>query len=80
MSREEKNMSPESKGSQSNDQSLNPTQAGQPAQHVAQAAKLPDGPPYPWRRYEIEAVRKLLEAFPEDDRLKKLNGLITAFC
>ena len=33
-------MSPESKSSQPNDQSINPTQAGEPAQHVAHAHQL----------------------------------------
>lgn len=43
--------------------------------HLTAAAKAPVGPPYPWRKIEIEALRKLRERFPDDKRLLEFGKL-----
>lgn len=50
--------------------------AAEAAQHVALAAKSTLLPPHPWRATEIEALRKLRAAFPDDARLAELNALV----
>jgi hypothetical protein len=47
------------------------------AQHVAQAAKSPLTPPYPWRETEIEALKALAGAFPDNARLAELSALVS---
>lgn len=49
------------------------------AHHVAEASKLPEGPPYPWRRLERTAIMKLTKAFPDDPRLENLAKLVDRF-
>jgi len=46
------------------------------AQHVALAGKLALLPPYPWRATEIEALKGLAAAFPDDARLGELVALV----
>jgi hypothetical protein len=45
------------------------------AEQVSRAARLPLGPPYPWRPIEIEAIEALKSRFPKDERLKILGAL-----
>lgn len=45
------------------------------AQQMAAAAKLPFGPPYPYRDAERQALTRLHEAFPEDAAVKAYLGL-----
>jgi len=40
------------------------------------AAKIPLGPPYPWRDIEREAILALREKFPQDERLRELASII----
>jgi len=41
------------------------------AQHVQAAAHSPFAPPFPWRQTEINALKALEVAFPEDPRIKQ---------
>jgi tetratricopeptide (TPR) repeat protein len=41
------------------------------ASQVAAGGRLPFGPPFPWREIESRALSSLLEAFPQDEILRK---------
>jgi len=41
------------------------------AEQIKAAAKLPVGPPYPWRPIEIRALASLAKRFPDDARLRE---------
>lgn len=47
------------------------------AEHLAAANRVP-GPPYPWREVELDAIRALLERFPLDEHLQRLEKLCAA--
>lgn len=46
------------------------------AHHVRMAAQEPWGPPFPWRKIEIRAIRELASAFPDDTRLSDWTALL----
>lgn len=46
------------------------------AQHLMAAAKLPPGPPYPWRPHEERCVRVLAERYPDYGYLQDLARMI----
>ncbi len=48
------------------------------ADQLAAAARLPEGPPYPYRPIEIAAIRGLHQAFPKDTRMASLASLVKA--
>jgi hypothetical protein len=47
------------------------------ASEIRLAAAVDIEPPYPWRAVEIRALGFLGEAFPDDERLKKLRTIST---
>jgi hypothetical protein len=49
--------------------------AAEAAALVQSASTKPINPPYPWRRVELGALRRLGSAFPNDARIQELLGL-----
>ncbi len=49
------------------------------AEQLVAAARQPVGPPFPWRRVEVVALRALVERFPADARLKGTFQLAERF-
>jgi len=46
------------------------------SEQVSAAARLPFGPPYPWRLVERKALKALHERFPSNDRLREYWELV----
>jgi hypothetical protein len=44
--------------------------------HLSAAGRLPFEPPYPWREIEQRALRDLVVAFPDDERLRSYAELV----